>query len=274
MRLAWLTDIHLNFVDIPGRERLYESILESACEAVLLTGDTAEGPSLRRYMVEMERSLELPIFFVLGNHDFYHDSVRRVRSRVEALCEQSPFLRWMPKAGAVVLCPGTVLLGHDGWADGRYGDYFGSNLALNDYICIHELRNITKGDRLRQMQSLAGTSANYLRTKLPGALRKYRNVVLLTHTPPFREACRHEGRPSDEGSLPHFASKAMGDVLRGAMEARPNKFLTVLCGHTHSEAHPAILPNLRVYAGEARYRDPEIQGILVVPDEGVVYWEE
>jgi len=273
VRLAWLTDIHLNFVEVPGREALYGSILETGCDAVLLTGDIGDAPALRRFLLEIESALEMPVFFVLGNHDFYHDSIRRVRRRVEALCENSPHLRWMPRAGAVILGPGTVLLGHDGWADGRYGDYHGSNLALNDYICIHELRNITKGDRLRQMQSLAGSAASFFRRTLPGALRRYRNVVVLTHPPPFREACRHDGGPSDEGSLPHFASKAVGDVLRGAMEARPDRSLTVLCGHTHSEARAWILPNLRVYAGGATYGAPEIQGVLLVPDEGRVFFE-
>jgi hypothetical protein len=32
---------------------------------------------------------------------------------------------------------------------------------------------------------------------LPAALGRFRHVVVLTHVPPFREACWHEGRISD-----------------------------------------------------------------------------
>ena len=82
--------------------------------------------------------------------------------------------------------------------------------------------------------------------------------------PPFREACWHEGRISDDDWLPHFTCKAVGDVLSEAMRARPDRQMTVLCGHTHGAGEAEILPNLRVSTGGAVYGEPEVQRVFEV----------
>lgn len=81
----------------------------------------------------------------------------------------------------------------------------------------------------------------------------------MTHVPPFKEACRYNGRPSQEEWLPYFSCKAVGDVLKDIMEQYPESEMTILCGHTHGRAECQILPNLLVYAGRAEYGEPEIQ---------------
>jgi 3',5'-cyclic-AMP phosphodiesterase len=48
------------------------------------------------------------------------------------------------------------------------------------------------------------------------------------------------------------------------MESRPNRKLTVLCGHTHGRGEVEILPNLKVLTGGAQYGKPEIQPLLDV----------
>ena len=79
---------------------------------------------------------------------------------------------------------------------------------------------------------------------------------MLTHVPPFREACWHRGQISDDDWLPHFACRAVGEVLVEAMAAHPECEMTVLCGHTHSPGEAQVLPNLRVLTGGAEYGRP------------------
>ena len=55
--------------------------------------------------------------------------------------QNSPNLKWLPSVGVVPLNSETCLVGHDGWSDGRFGDFFSSEVWLNDYILIDELRN-------------------------------------------------------------------------------------------------------------------------------------
>ena len=91
---------------------------------------------------------------------------------------------------------------------------------LSDYGLIKELtwfneydRLLSKEERLQRLQFLGDEAANYFRELLPKAFASYRNLVLLTHVPPFREACWHDGKISGYEWLPHFACKAVGDVL-------------------------------------------------------------
>jgi hypothetical protein len=82
----------------------------------------------------------VPIYFVLGNHDFYHGSIAAVRQAVARQSAASRWLHWLPISGVVPLTATTALVGHDSWADGRLGDFLGSEVLLNDYVLIAELR--------------------------------------------------------------------------------------------------------------------------------------
>ncbi|MFW8600137.1 hypothetical protein ACOHYD_01450 [Desulfobacterota bacterium M19] len=93
-------------------------------------------------------------------------------------------------------------------------------------------------------------------------------MIALTHVPPFKESCRHEGEISADDWLPHFSCKAVGEFLRKFMSALPDRRMTVLCGHTHSSSQVTILPNLKVKTGEAEYSSPDIQEILEIQENG------
>ena len=109
-----------------------------------------------------------------------------------------------------------------------------------------------------------GTRTQLLEKRAQDALAARRNVIVLTHVPPFREACWHEGRISDDDWLPHFACRAVGQRLAEAMRVRPNCGMTVLCGHTHGSGIARILPNLVVSTGGAVYGEPAIQDVWEV----------
>lgn len=81
MRLAWLTDIHLNFVDALTMRRFFESVTQQA-DAVAISGDIAESHDVYHYLRRIEEIVKKPIYFVLGNHDFYRGSISQVRRLV------------------------------------------------------------------------------------------------------------------------------------------------------------------------------------------------
>ena len=98
---------------------------------------------------------------------------------------------------------------------------------------------------------------------LPPALERFEQVLVLTHVPPFREACWHEGQISNDAFLPYFACRATGEAILDAASARPDRQVTVLCGHTHSGGECQPLPNLRVVTGAAEYTKPALQQPLL-----------
>ncbi len=261
-RLAWVTDAHLNFLR-PGRvEDFYRTLSASAADAFLIGGDLGEAPDVALHLNALGDRLARPVYFVLGNHDFYRGSIAGVRATVAALCGARPDLHYLSASGVVPLTEDTALVGHDGWGDGRLGDYGGSPVALNDWRLIDEFAGLGRADRLAKLHALGDEAAAHLRAVLPAALVQHRHVLVLTHVPPFREACWHEGRVSGDDWLPHFACKAAGGAVAEAAAAHPDRQMTVLCGHTHGAGEAQVLPNLRVFTGGAVYGAPVIQRVF------------
>lgn len=265
-RLVWLTDIHLNFLRSFRYDSFFSDILRHQPDAVAISGDIGESSTVVFYLKKLEERLQKPIYFVLGNHDFYRSTFEHVESAVRKLCERSPRLVWLSEAGMVSLTPGTAIVGHDSWPDARLGNYERSEVMLNDYLLIEDLANLDKEARRRKMQARGDAAAAHFRHTLPAALARHRHVYVVTHVPPFREACYYEGKITSDDFLPHFGCKAVGDALREIMSAHPDHRVTVLCGHTHGAAQVQILDNLRVIAGGAEYGQPGVQQVFVLDD--------
>jgi len=170
----------------------------------------------------------------------------------------------------VELTPKTAIVGHDGWADGQFGDYENSNVVMNDFLLIEDLARwyddfvLDKDGLSETMFALADEAARHFDRVLGEATDNYPNVIAVTHVTPFREAASHEGKISDDNHPPHFACKVVGDALRPVMKSHRESKLVVLCGHTHGGGEVQVLDNLQVLTGEAEYGKPKINGTLDV----------
>lgn len=263
-RFLWLTDIHLNFLEPALVDAFLDALAARPADGVFLSGDIGEAPDVTRYLTDLAARLQCPVYFVLGNHDFYYGSIAEVRQSIEQLCASRPRLRWLRLSRIVALTEQTGLIGDDGWGDGRLGDYLNSPVKLNDWRLIDELSGLEKTALLGALQSLGDEAASHFQSVLPEALQRFQHVYVVIHVPPFREACLYEGRIAGDDWLPHFTCHAAGQVLAEAMAAHPERRMTVLCGHTHVAADVQILPNLRVLTGQAAYGEPAIQRVLEV----------
>ena len=263
-RIAWLTDIHLEFVDEGGRTEFCKRILESESDAVVVTGDIATADSIIDVLSSLAERLRISTFFTLGNHDFYGGSIWKVREEVRHLVDESSLLHWLPESDVVELTENTCLIGHDSYADSRLGSYQSSDVELSDYALIEEFSDMNRDVRPALMKSLADEAAHHFRRHLPEALARYSHIIVATHAPPFREACWHESEISSDDYLPHFVCKVVGDVLREFMLDQTDADMVVLCGHTHSEGIAQILPNLLVKTGGAEYGAPRVQEVILV----------
>lgn len=270
-RVAWITDPHLNFAVDRYRRFLFDSLFFAEPDVVLISGDIAESRELEGELVELAAAVAKPLYFVLGNHDYYRSSIREVRERVRHLVAKTPGLVYLSQAGVFELAPGVGLVGHDGWGDGRLGDFWHSDVQLNDYGLIAELAETRvafgndKVELAKRLARLGDEAAAHLAGLLPEALERFPHVVVVTHVPPFREACWHEGRNSDDNWAPHFSCGAVGDVLRSVMLAHPQRRMLVLCGHTHGAGRAMILDNLEVLTGGARYCQPVVTEVFEFP---------
>lgn len=263
VRLAWATDVHFNFPSDTGVEGFARQIAERDVDALVLSGDIGESHDFSGYLETLAEILERPIYFVLGNHDYYKGSIARTRTRARQLSRSNPWLWWLPDVGVLELSAGVGLLGHGGWADGRLGDYEGSSVLLNDYLLISDLSGLTRRARREVLHRLGDEAAEFVREHLPLAMARFpKQVVFVTHSPPFREACWSEGRLSNDDWLPHFSCGAVGEALITVAEAHPEGNLLVLCGHTHGWGEAQIRTNVKVLTAGARYGVPEVAQVF------------
>jgi len=262
--VAWATDLHLDWADAVARQKFYDAVLAASPDAVVLSGDIAEGANTPLYLMEMAREFQRPIYFVLGNHDFYGSSIVQMRTKITRLADESPHLHYLTACGIVALAQRTAMVGHDGWGDARLGDYERSRVFLSDFVAIDELAEVHR-DRLAlqsRLNRLGDESARCLATRLKEALAEFPQVVLVTHVPPFAETAWYDGRRSDDQWLPFFSCGAVGEMLRQTMRDHPDRRLLVLCGHTHGRGECRILDNLRVLTGGVEGAVPAIQQVL------------
>lgn len=217
-KLAWITDIHLNFLERSQRQQFYNNIVNTNVDAVMLTGDISESSSVCDILKEMQLAIGCCIYFVLGNHDYYLSSVKVLRAQIIELTKEFDQLTWLGNIEFIKLSSDTVLVGQDGWADGRIGDFCNSNVRLNDERCIGDLfeqKCISRECLLAKMQELADSDALKLSVSLESAKKlSVSNIIVMTHVPPFKENCLYGGNISDDSFLPYFSSKILRMLLR------------------------------------------------------------
>lgn len=270
-RLGWTTDIHLNFVSLDAWEAFVNCVRIAKLDGLLITGDISESEDVCWQLQRIVEALDLPIYFVLGNHDFYHGSVVDVRDRVHALCDQdarlhyltSPTLPGESDATKIEkLVGGWVLCGDDGWADARVGDYFGTPVRMNDFRLIDDIANLSSEDRRRKLRRLGAEAAWRLDKQLRLVSQHGERILVLTHVPPFRESCWYEGGQTNDEWAPFFVCGAVGWILKRFCARHPRHQVLVLCGHTHHAGRAEMMDNLQVWTGGAQYGVPKLWEIL------------
>jgi predicted phosphohydrolase len=259
VRAAWLTDIHLNFLRPLALKAFYERVRQDQPQVLLVTGDIGESDSIVRFVNELAEIA--PIYFVLGNHDYYRSSIATVRAAMQRLDDRAT---WLPAHDPLRLTSRVVMLGVDGWGDARCGD-LAAKVQLSDWDLIDDFRRAKGNPTARHeiLQRLGSNEARALRDQLARAPESP-ELLVLTHVPPFPEACIYDGVQSEPGYLPWFTCIATGEVLLDHARAHPDTKITVLCGHSHGAGTYAPLPNLEVRtggwpAGVEGYGNPLVQ---------------
>ncbi len=264
MQLAWTTDPHLNHVPVHAWEWWLERIASHRPDGFVITGDISEADDVAFQLKRLAETLAIPIYFVLGNHDFYEKSIAATRRDVIDICRDSPWLRYLTDCGPIDLAKDVFLIGDDGWGDAKQGDYERSPVRLNDFRLIRDFQESDPRDWKGMLARVGEASAERLRGKLAQLPLGARHVLVATHVPPFREACWYEGHTTDDLWAPFFVCGAVGDVLAAASRDRPNCRFRVLCGHTHHRGTANMAKNLIVHTGAADYGRPDLEGMVIV----------
>jgi len=276
-RLVWLTDIHLDMVgDLLNRLNSMSATFRDA-DGFIITGDISVANMLEEHLLLLESIFQRPIYFVLGNHDYYGSSIGIVRRKVSNLCVSSSHLKYMSNVPYVKFDKGVTLIGHDGWYDAQNGNPYGDNILMNDWIQIADFnsalrssyggRTLNKNVIIRIARSIAQQAVNHVANGIKAVIKDSKHIVIMTHVPPFKESFNASEKYKETNSgeiIPWYTCKLMGDTLMAAAAAYPHVKFTVLSGHVHSHYDNDLLNNLTVKVGSAIYGNPQVSSVISV----------
>ncbi|MCC9604104.1 metallophosphoesterase [Stieleria sp. JC731] len=264
VQLAWSSDIHLNHANFAAWDRWVAMHQRSELSGLLITGDLSEAEDVYFQLSRIAEEFNLPIYFVLGNHDYYGSSVAATRRMVTSMTRNQPSLVYLTDSAPLEITRNCYLVGDDGWGDATVGDYDNSPVRLNDFALIEDFYKIDPVNWRAKLSELGGDSASRLESKLRSIPPSAEVVHVATHVPPFREACWYNGQTTDDDWAPFFVCGHIGEVLRSFAEERPDAQVRVYCGHTHSCGVAKVRENLVVYTAGADYGEPKVERVISV----------
>lgn len=264
MRLLWTSDIHLNHVDFPTWDQWVLALCNADADGLLITGDISESNDVYFQLRRLADAFAKPIYFVLGNHDFYGSSIAQTRQQTSALAREVTELCYLTDSAPIAISDSVYLLGEDGWGDGTRGDYDGSPVRMQDFEQISDFHQVDRQRWQGLIQQQGRQSAERLKAKLASVPDSAHTVYVATHVPPFCEACWYQGRTTDENWAPFFVCGQVGDTLLDYAAEHPHIKFVVLCGHTHYRGTAEMLPNLVVHTAAAEYAQPAIESSLEI----------
>jgi predicted phosphodiesterase len=249
MKIAICTDVHLDHMKKKHARHFLKRLAEEKPDAVVCCGDMSCAVELSIHLEWVQAILGgIHFYFVCGNHDFYGGSIEGVRASLGNLPGEA--MTYLTQSPPVQLAPDITLIGHDGWYDGGYADWFKSRLILTDYAAIAEFRHQSHIETKLLIERLASQGAEKIKNASASLTSKH--VIIATHVPPF-SVCSlgPDRRPSDADWMPVMSSKRMGDAILTVAAAHPETEFTVLSGHTHTPCTARVAENVECIVGDA-----------------------
>ena len=253
--LVFFADLHLERMEYPERRNFLRGIALRKEQIVVLGGDIALALSTPLFLSEIAIACsEKRVCFVLGNHDFFGDSVSRMKRIISYQCSHYTNLHFLDR-GDVIQIGGTksCLIGDSGWADARCGLKHRTYAPCREFELVEELRRGNRSESFQAMRFLADASAKMIGKSLEkAAALRFNHIIVVTHVPPFHQAVKFHGKENSPIRLPFYVNVALGTKLLSFAKKHRNLKITVLCGHTHSAQICRIARNIEICVAEPR----------------------
>ena len=104
MKLGWMSDIHLNFLKEKELQAFILKLLSYDVDGWLISGDIGTSINTIYFLDILADNLPQPIYFVLGNHDFYHSSLDKTTSAIKKFVHLNTFSLRAPKSAPYSPC--------------------------------------------------------------------------------------------------------------------------------------------------------------------------
>lgn len=232
MKIQFMSDLHLEFGRMPAPDVLGD--------VLVLAGDIHVGLKAADFVNDCAESFK-DVFYLFGNHEFYHNDMMEVRTMLPKLFSDNVTVM----DNNCVQIDGINFVGSTLWANMEAGAFF----AMNDSQLI-----ANGGDRLslNDVRELFHANLKYIESKIRSDMP---NVVITHHAPSMEMVdIRRYGE--------NVINTAYATDIIGQFNA--DEIALWISGHTHACMDKAIngircVSNCRGYAGrdEVAGFDPE-----------------
>ncbi len=262
MQYAWITDPHFDLISLIELVRFGEKL--NNFDGILISGDISDAGHVTEHLTFLSKFCAKPIYFTLGNHDFYNSDFLTVKKNIDNLVSDRPNLNYLSHSDIIEISPGTALIGHDGWYGADWVEPLTSLVFSWDWFFIHDFKKLLDNEqRLQKVKDLTVQAAEIIEARLKKAIEKYSTVFLLTHIPPWPDLTSG-WKLLDRFWTPYNSSKCISDKIKNVMDQNPNKQLIILSGHTHIERKVKISPNIELRVGGVQTGKTQIQEVFTI----------
>lgn len=262
---AWITDIHLDHVkNVDQTVIFFQQLIKTNPEGIIISGDISTAPNIVMHLGLIESIVQRPVYFVLGNHDYYGGSIDQVRKQMAELEKISPFLKYLPNTTYHMLNSSTAIIGHDTWYDVINGAGPNSKFKKDKFDLIYEFKNKSQDKIIELARQLSHEGVVHLQKGVKEAFRYAKKIIVVSHVPPYAAAHVHNGRQGSADEVAWFTSKLLGDMLTQASIAFPDRHIISLSGHTHGQFENKMARNLEVLVGGAEYGTPTLAKLISI----------
>lgn len=237
MKLQLLSDLHMEMTGLLP-------LAGNQADALILAGDIHVGTAGLKWAVEQAEIRQKPVFYVAGNHEFYHQEYWTLMDEMRAIDESHPLVHFMERDQIVI---GNVrFLGTTLWTDymstGKAEQAVNMTLmqrALNDHRLIQFGDELFRPEHALLLHELA---VDWLQQKLAEPFDG--RTVVITHHGPSLE-CLH----------PQFGNNFIGSGFISDLDELVRQADVWCYGHTHSCLDLAVgqcrlISNQKGYPGE------------------------
>ena len=244
-KYLWFSDTHLDQVLPWVLLKFIAHVIKERPKGIFLTGDISNGKLTPWHLKILATFISCPIYFVLGNHDYYLSSIDKVHDKIRKLCKRYPNLIWITEAGIIPINDETAIIGNEGWYDAANGKPGYLKLTIDWWMTKNFRKLPSMRHRMRVWREMSQRSVDDIVAKLEYAIKLgYKNIYILTHFPPWKEATMHIGTLLEGFWLPYNVNLRLGQALEDVMKRHEDRYITVLSGHTHDKFEIRITSNI------------------------------
>lgn len=248
LKILWLTDTHVDKISAENYQELLDFIIASKADGMWLTGDIGDPPRNIEFLKALFERYKKPVFFVLGNHDFYKYKIADMRFKMTQLVKSYPLANYLSETPGLD-SDGHLMVGMDCFANTGQ-DIIQQMTWDSDHIL--DLDALNESHLTAQLNALAEKDAKRLLKKCQQQIHTHiKKVSILTHVPPSDSMKGQFLVKPHQKNRSVFYSLTLSDVLHQLASDFPSVQFNVYSGHIHQTQLYQIAGNMMGHVAKA-----------------------